>query len=59
MPREISSTICPMLMTACRMMHVAAGNLWKDIQLDQTGNDDRHWSTGARVLLSSIMRAIL
>lgn len=32
----------------------AAGNLWKHIQLGRTGNDDGHWSTGARVLLSIV-----
>lgn len=32
------------------LLDAAAGNLWKHIQLGQTGNDDGHWSTGARVV---------
>jgi rhamnogalacturonyl hydrolase YesR len=26
-----------------------ANNLWKHIQLGQTGTDDGHWSTGVRI----------
>ncbi|KAG2148973.1 Six-hairpin glycosidase-like protein [Suillus clintonianus] len=36
----------------------AAGNLWKHIQLGQTGNDDGHWSTGNAWAAAGMIRVL-
>ncbi|KAG2155213.1 Six-hairpin glycosidase-like protein [Suillus bovinus] len=36
----------------------AAGNLWKHIQLGQTGDDDGHWSTGNAWAAAGMLRVL-
>lgn len=40
------------------LQDAAAGNLWKHIQLGQTGNDDGHWSTGNAWAAAGMIRVL-
>jgi hypothetical protein len=40
------------------LLDAAAGNLWKHIQLGQTGNDNGHWSTGNAWAAAGMIRVL-